>query len=321
MAYIIPEDYHPPFPFTNAHVNTFYPFFLRRQVEPAYKRQRLSTPDDDFFDVDFIQNDNRRIAILCHGLEGSSGSQYLKGTSLELSDGSWDIAAMNYRGCSGEPNNQLRVYHSGATDDLHLLVEHVLPHYEEIALVGFSLGGNLVLKYSSDGLFDISGKIKVVLAISAPTDLHAGSLYLQKKSNWLYSYRFLVNLRKKMVLKQKQFPDQIDLSLFKSINTLYDFDDYFTGPIHGFKDASDYYKQCSSGQFLTSVSVPTYIINALDDPFLPEECYPIALAKKSELLNLITPKHGGHVGFTDYKKNEYWEEKMILKLLNEHVPN
>lgn len=316
MPHINPTDYNPGYPFTSEHINTMYPFFFRKIADPKYKRKRLTTDDNDFIDVDFIQKGNKKIAIVCHGLEGSSGSQYLKGTSLELSNNEWDVAAMNYRGCSGDMNNQLRMYHSGATDDLHLVVKYVEDQYDEIVLVGFSLGGNLVIKYSADGQYTVTDKIKTVVAVSAPTDLHAGSLYLQKKSNWLYEFRFLKNLRAKMVLKKKQFPDDIDLNLFKKIETLYDFDDYFTAPIHGFGTAQNYYAQCSCGQFLGDITIPTYIINALDDPFLPEECYPTEIAKNSDLLTLITPKHGGHVGFTDYKKGEYWDEKMILKLIN-----
>lgn len=321
MPHVVPNDYNPNFPFTNGHINTFYPFFFRKNKNIQFKRTRITTPDDDFLDIDMIQNGYGRIVLLCHGLEGSSSSQYMMGTADTLRSAKWDVAAMNYRGCSGEANNQLRVYHSGATDDLDLVVQHLLPKYDEVVLIGFSLGGNLVLKYCNDGVYPISDKITTVFAISTPTDLRASSLYLQKKSNWFYEYRFLKNLRNKIVLKDKQFPKDIDLRLFEKINTLYDFDNYFTAPLHGYKDADDYYSQCSCGQFLNNVTIPSYLINAMDDPFLPEECFPTQLATQSKLLTLITPKYGGHVGFTTFAKSTYWDEQTIKKILSSSNQN
>jgi predicted alpha/beta-fold hydrolase len=309
-------NYCPIFPFRNPHINTIFPAIFRQIKRPAFLRERLTTPDDDFLDVDWLKNGNKRLVILCHGLEGSSDSQYIKGTSTIMHDHGWDVLAMNYRSCSGEINKQYRIYHSGATDDLHLVIEEVEVAYEEIILVGFSLGGNLVLKYSNDGLFQLSPKIKKTIAVSAPVDLGSSAIEILKPKNKIYERRFLKSLRKKANEKYAQFPERFPIADIEKVKTLRDFDDYFTAPIHGFKDATDYYTRCSALPFLRNVSIPTLIVNAQDDTFLSPACFPIDLAKKSELLHLSMPKYGGHVGFTMLGSAHYWVEQQIAAFCN-----
>ncbi len=213
-------------------------------------------------------------------------------------------------------NKQLRMYHSGATDDLATVISHFERNYDEIALVGFSLGGNLVLKYCGERSSDLLNKIKAVIGFSVPTNLQAASINISRPSNYIYQRKFLISLFDKLRQKHKQFPDQIDLDVISKIRTVFDFDDLITGPIHGFEDAVDYYTQCSCEQFLNAITIPTLIINAKDDPFLPDECYPQELLKGNTLVKFIAPKFGGHVGFVDQGEKYYWSEKMISLFLN-----
>lgn len=313
---IISADYSPRFPFNLGHFNTIYSAFFRKTVPLSFQRKRIETPDNDFFDVDFIENGSNKIAVLCHGLEGSSASKYIQTTAALLADKGYAIAAMNYRFCSGEINRQLVTYHSGRTEDLHTLVTDLLPHYASVYLIGFSLGGNLVLKYSGDGIYPIDAKIKATVAVSVPVDLHGSSIQLQQKENRLYTWRFLNTLSKKILLKHQQYPNQIDVSLLKKIKKLSDFDEYYTSQLNGFKDANDYYAKASSHPFLENIKHPTLLINALDDPFLSPSCFPFEAAKQNPNFHLLCPKHGGHVGF--YEKRYHWSEKQILAFIENY---
>ena len=314
---LLETRYSPPFPFKNKHLNTICSSLFRK-VEPVlFKRKRIETPDDDFLDIDFLENGYKKIVILCHGLEGSSDSKYIQATAKLLSLNGYSIAAMNYRFCSGEINRQLITYHSGKTDDLNTVINYVLPNYESIYLVGFSLGGNLVLKYNGDGFFDLDSKIKANVAVSVPVDLKGSSISLKQKENLLYKWRFLRTLSKKMHLKHKQYPKELDLKHLKNVKNLTDFDEHFTSKINGFKDANDYYFKASSRQFIPSISKPTLLINAKDDPFLSKSCFPINEATKSKCFHLMTPRYGGHVGFIS-KGDFYWSEYEILNFINRH---
>ena len=152
-------DYQPKFPFRNAHLNTIYSSQFRKIKPLSFQRERIETPDNDFLDIDFLENESKKIVVLCHGLEGSSASKYVQATASLLSAHGYAIAAMNYRFCSGEINRQLITYHSGRTEDLHTVINRVLPDYTSVYLVGFSLGGNLVLKYNGDGIFPLHPKM------------------------------------------------------------------------------------------------------------------------------------------------------------------
>jgi predicted alpha/beta-fold hydrolase len=314
---VITNDYKPPLFFKNRHINTIYSSLFRKTKLPSFKRKRIETLDDDFLDIDLIENGSKKIAILCHGLEGSSDSKYIQATSKLLSLNGYSVAAMNYRFCSGEINRQLATYHSGKTDDLHVVINYVLPNYDSIYLVGFSLGGNLILKYNGEALFSLSSKIKANVAISVPVDLKGSSIALKRSENILYSWRFIRTLSKKMYLKHQQFPNQLDVAPLKKVKTLTDFDNFFTSKINGFIDAEDYYLKASSKQFIPNISKPTLLINALDDPFLSESCFPISEAKENSKFYLMTPSHGGHVGFIS-KGDFYWSEIQILNFLNRY---
>ena len=314
---VIKTDYKPSFFFKNRHINTIYSSLFRKTKPLSFKRKRIETLDDDFLDIDLIENGSRKIVILCHGLEGSSDSKYIQATAKLLSLNGYSVAAMNYRFCSGEINRQLVTYHSGKTDDLHTVINFVLPNYDSVYLVGFSLGGNLIIKYNGDGLFSLSPKIKANVAISVPVDLMGSSISLKRCENVLYRWRFLRTLSKKMHLKHQQFPNELDVVPLKKVKNLTDFDNFFTSKINGFKDAEDYYLKASSKQFIPNISIPSLLINALDDPFLSDSCFPIREAKENSNFFLMTPFYGGHVGFIS-KGAFYWSEIQILNFLNNY---
>ena len=184
MPVIQHVDYKPPILFRNNHLNTIYPFLFRNGIVPDYKRKRFDTGDGDFIDLDTIFNSNNKLAILCHGLEGSSDSQYMRFTSQLLSENGWDVIAMNHRSCSGEMNRKIQMYHSGFTDDLHEVISTYEKDYEEVILAGFSLGGNMILKYTNDGLFTLSPILTKVAAVSVPCDLAGQKLDLGD-NRWL----------------------------------------------------------------------------------------------------------------------------------------
>lgn len=314
-----PKEYKAPFYFKNGHINTFYPTFFRKELKVDFIRERLSTPDQDFIDVDLVQNQSKNLAILCHGLEGSSSSKYILGTSHILSQRNWDVAAINYRGCSGVMNKNLRMYHSGATDDLQVVIDQYIDNYDLVTLVGFSLGGNLVLKYLGENGSEVNPKIKTAVAFSVPLDLKAASLHIGKRSNWFYAQNFLRSLKAKVLQKSIQFPGQLNTKDLKKMNSVYDFDNKYTAPIHGFEDADDYYFRSSSIRYLKTIKVPALIVTALDDPFLPEECYPYELIEKNKMTTFITPKFGGHVGFSSINQKHFWNEVLIADYLDELI--
>jgi hypothetical protein len=228
----------------------------------------------------------------------------------------YDALAWNFRGCSGEPNRLPCAYHSGATEDLHTVLDHVAAKYDEIYLIGFSLGGNLTLKYLGEQSEALSPKVKKAVVFSVPCDLAASSKQLSRVSNRLYERRFLNSLRQKIEQKATLFPNQISLApyLKKQIKTLRDFDNYYTAPLHGFQNAEDYYAKCSAKQFISRITIPTLMVNAKNDVFLAPSCYPFDEAKSSDVFFLETSESGGHLGFITKKTPHglYWSEMRAL---------
>lgn len=314
MAHFTCESYNPPFPFTNGHINTIFPSLFRNGNHVKYKRMRMATSDDDFIDLDYSRVGSEIGIILCHGLEGSSESSYILGMVRYFNNNGFDTISINHRSCSGEMNNQLKMYNSGSSDDLHEIIQFVKKEYSKIYLVGFSLGGNIVLKYLGEEIFSIPDKVQAAVAFSTPCDLLSSSYMLESKQTMMYRNKFLISLRQKMQEKHKRFPEEIDLIPLKTIKNLREFDDLYTAPIHGYKDALDYYTKCSSKQFLSKIRIPTLLVNAIDDPFLSPDCMPFTESASSSFFHFIATKHGGHVGFVSFSK-VYWSERIALAFL------
>lgn len=312
---IITSSYSPKYIFKNGHFSTIYSGIIRRVNGVLQERERIILKDQDFIDLDwsFASHKTNKLIIVLHGLEGNAQRPYMVATAKLFNQNNFDAVCVNFRGCSGEQNIKYRSYHSGATDDLHEIIQHIIntKHYSQIYIKGFSLGGNVTLKYLGEQR-TIPPQIKSAVAVSVPCYLYGSCLELHTFKNILYAERFKKHLIDRLAEKQKLFPNKISIDEIKKIKTLKDFDDAYTSKAHGFKDALDYYEKSSSLQFLPNIKVPSLIINALDDSFLSPECFPVKEAKNNTNLFLEMPKNGGHVGFFD-KKNIYYNEKRALE--------
>jgi uncharacterized protein len=314
---ILTLNYKRPSLLFSGHLETIYPA-LFRTVDLHYNRERIPTPDDDFLDLDWLKQGSKKLVIISHGLEGNSSRAYMKGMAKAFAGERFDVIAWNFRGCSNEMNKRLRFYHSGATDDLDCVISHAQRSgYTEILLIGFSLGGNLTLKYLGERT--PSPQIKKCIVFSTPLDLYTSCLKISKPGNVVYSTRFLKSLKNKVIQKSKVIAG-LDLKDIEKINTLMSFDDRYTAPLHGFGSALDYYNKCSSIHFIGSITVPTLIVNAQNDPFLSELCYPITTLKNHPCIKFENPQYGGHVGFAQFNKNGlYWSEERALSFLTKDI--
>lgn len=328
MPLIPHSDHTAPFYLFNGHLQTIVPSVLRKVKGVNYQRERILTSDGDFLDLDWSRVESRmesrsvgefnRLAILSHGLEGDSYRPYILGMVRELNAQGWDALAWNFRGCSGETNQVLRFYHSGATEDLEAVVQHALKtgKYTTIALIGFSLGGNLTLKYLGEKGKDLPPEIKRSVVFSVPLDLQACSTKLGLPGNTIYNQRFLRSLRRKVATKAALMPDRLSLDAYQKVRTVEDFDEYYTAPLHGYQGAKDYYQRCSAKHFLATIAIPTLIVNAKNDPFLSEECYQEALVRDLPHVFLEVPDKGGHCGFfSNSLHGTYWSEERALQFL------
>ena len=318
---LVPSAFRPPWLLRNGHLQTILPRLLRRRHRTTYQRERLELDDCDFLDLDWSRlaggSSTKRVAILSHGLEASAEADYIRGTSAALNAAGWDALAWTFRGCGTEPNRLPRFYHSGETGDLTRVVRHVVENSNptQIAVIGFSLGGNVTLKYLGSG--SPHQLVVAAVAISVPVDLASSARALDGRSaNRLYLHRFLRSLVRKVEIKAQRFTETFDLAGLKSVRTFQEFDDRYTAPLHGFRDAADYWSQSSARQFLPAIRVPTLLLNARDDPFLGVESFPVAEAESNPCLFLETPRHGGHVGFLDFReRNPIWSERRTVEFL------
>lgn len=314
---IIQSLFHPPILLANGHVQTILPELLRRRCRVDFKGERLELEDGDFLDLDWIRGGSNRLAILTHGLEGDTEAAYIRGMAESLSGAGWDILAWNFRGCGKEPNRLARFYHSGETGDIATVVRHAAGGYERVALIGFSLGGNVTLKYLGEA--PPPPPVAVAAAISTPVDLASSARALDgRRSNRIYLHRFLQTLIAKVEAKALRFPNELAAGGARAIRSLQEFDNRYTAPLHGFRDAADYWARASARPFLSRITVPTLLLNACDDPFLTPESLPFEDANASPFLFLETPAHGGHVGFLDFARGiQPWSERRVVQFLDE----
>ncbi len=319
MPLIEKSSYKKPFYLLNGHWETIIPSTFRKIEGVSYHRERLELKDGDFLDLDWLCNNNSKLVIISHGLEGSSDRHYSKGLAKYFFAQDWDAVAWNCRGCSGEINRLPRFYHHGATEDISEVVNHAIQSkkYTTIALVGFSMGGSMTLKYMGENGLSLHPEIKGAVTFSVPCHLGSSAKELDKPSKIFYLNRFLKKLQKKIEAKSKQFPALVNASGFEQIKSFRDFDNRYTSPLHGFKDADDFYERASSGSYISSIQKPTLIVNSLSDPFLPKECYPFEIAQCHNHVHLETPQHGGHVGFSLTGKKENWMEVRAFEFLTQ----
>lgn len=319
MPLITEDSYKAPRWFLNGHFDTIYPAIFRKVVVSNVPREiTIHTPDQDSFDLNYYDISSDRTIIISHGLEGNNQRPYMLGMVNAFFKDGWNVIAWSYRGCNGKVNNSIKSYHSGFTEDLCEVIHFATKpaSVKTIALVGFSLGGNMTLKYL--GANNVSEKIKVAITISVPLELHQSCLEISKPANIFYARRFLRTLKQKVKEKAAIFPE-IETKHLPNVKDLKSFDDYFTAPMHGFRDALDYYQSCSSISVLDQIDIPVLILNATNDPFLPDSCYPYNLLKDHKYVFLHTPARGGHVGFYSNNNGLYWSEKRALEFVNEMI--
>lgn len=307
----------------NPHLQTIWPVLYPRSFKHlVLERERLELPDGDFIDLDWVKGSGTGpVVLLLHGLEGSIESHYAKGMLSEITNQGWRGVFMHFRGCSGVPNRLLRGYHSGETGDVEFVTRVVMErtNHAPIAAIGVSLGGNVLLKWL--GETGASNPLTAAIAISVPFELHKAAKRVQQGFSRFYQWYFIKCLRERLATKVLQVPShQLDLWCINQVNTMYDFDDKITAPLHGFSGVDEYYNASSSRGYLHSIKVPTLILHSKDDPFMSSDVIP-ELKELSSSTKLEVTMAGGHVGFVGGKypwKPEYWIEKRAPIFLKEY---
>lgn len=319
----INSQFRPSWWIKNRHLQTIWGAFFKGKIKlPVKQRVRLNLDDGDFVDIDFfsceLAQTESSIVLLIHGLEGSVDSHYIQGMVNELTKRDKRVGVMYFRGCSGEDNNSHRSYHSGISEDLNNVIALLAQKNIEVRyLVGFSLGGNVLLKWLGENHSD--HKVKAAVAVSVPLLLKESADCLAQGFSKIYSWRLLKTLKKKAYAKKQLFSDEMKISLkeITKLNNFWQFDDKITAPLHGFKDALDYYQKSSSRQFLKSINLPTLVIQARDDPFMNTHVIP-ELEELSSSVQFELSEKGGHVGFVNGHwpwSAEYYLEKRVPDFL------
>lgn len=295
------------------HAQTLWPYLFRRLPRGTYTKERLELPDGDFVDLSWTGGGDGAIVVVFHGLEGCIDSPYAAGIMAAITKSGWRGVFMHFRGCSGIPNRLARSYHSGDTGDIGFLIQTLrqrFPH-APVAAVGYSLGGNALLKYLGEK--GNNTELDAAVAVSVPFLLANGARKLETGFSRIYQWHLIKRLHRKIVNKFKHVAPTVSIDDVSDMNTFYKFDNHITAPLHGFRDVEDYYEQSSSRQFLKHIRRPTLILHAADDPFMTPEAIPDE-SELSKEIKLEVSTGGGHVGFISGNypwQPVYWLEKRI----------
>ncbi len=328
------NTFHPAWWLPGPHAQTIGARMLRKRRGIQFRRERVETDDGDFLDLDWVVHANDRpvshrgrLALVLHGLEGSARSEYALQLYRALDALGIAAVGLNFRGCSGESNRAARAYHSGDTGDVAFVCHHIRRRHPDGSLgaVGFSLGGNVLLKFLGEmgNRHDTrSQPCDAAVSISVPFNLSAGATHLSRGFARIYQWFLMRKLRHKLRAKSHLVREVIDHKRACKARTFWDFDERATAPLHGFASAADYYQRSSSNQFLTSIRVPTLLIHALDDPFLPREAVPLAVAAENPVLETAFTEGGGHVGFVagTLWSPVFWAERTAAQFLDQRLP-
>lgn len=317
---VLVSEYTAPLYLRNGHIQTCWPVLLRTVPPQAYTRQRISTADGDFLDIDIYRHNqpcaHKRVVIISHGLEGNSQRSYVRGMAKACLALGFDVLAWNMRFCSGAINATAKLYHMGQTEDVAAVAAWGIGcGYSELALIGFSMGGNQILRWLGTGQPLVPPEVKAACAISVPCDLPAAAQVLDKPANRLYMRYFMRSMLPKAQAKAKLFP-QYAAVLGQKIHSFAAFDSLLTAPLYGYASAQDYWEHSASLPVLGNISLPVYMLAAADDPFCAPSCFPYAAARANSQLSLEVCRHGGHVGFVVLGKNAlYWSERQVQRFL------
>ncbi len=300
------------------HLPTIWASVGRRPPRVPLRFERVELADGDFLDLAWTGRREGPVVLVLHGLEGSHESSYARAILHALDAAGYRAVLLHFRGCSGEPNRLDRNYHSGDTGDLALIAAHIAtrtgrPPY---AAIGYSLGGNVLLKWL--GETGAANPLTTAVAVSVPFDLAACATRLNQGFSRLYQHRLVRSMRDKYLAKFATRPSPLAIADVRRLNTFWTFDDQVTAPLHGFRDADDYYRRSSSRQFLSRIAVPTLIVHAHDDPFVPATAIPSA-AELAPATTLELTARGGHVAFigSSGARAGDWLESRILTHLRD----
>ena len=314
------EEFRAPWWLRSPHAQTIGARMLRRRKPEGIRRERVTTPDNDFLDLDFAGDfdDPRAIVLLQHGLEGSALRGYALNVYHELNARGIAAVGLNFRSCSGELNRARRLYHSGETEDTRFIVGMLHDRFPDAAIgaIGFSLGGNALLKYLGEE--GAAVRLKCAVAVSVPYDLGAGADHLDGSAmGRFYTRIFVKALTEKSRSKADLIAEACDFERGLKARSFRDFDDAITAPLHGFAHADDYYERSSSAQYLLNIRIPTLLLHARDDPFLPETSIPYANIRGNPFLHAIITDQGGHVGFIHGTPvtPRFWAEETAARFL------
>lgn len=319
---IVSSDFRPAWWLPGPHLQTLIPNLLHRTPPKGMQRERLELADGDFLDLVWAGPPEGPLVLVLHGLEGSVRSPYAVGIINALAATGYRVALMHFRGCSGEPNRLPRSYHSGETGDLNTVVDELRRRNPDRTLfaLGYSLGGNALLKWLGEQRSN--APVSAAVAVSVPFDLSRAQRRLQQGFSRVYQWHLLNRLRRSVRTKARLMELPVAVDQLASVHSFRQFDDQVTAPLHGFRDADDYYNRCSSRQFLASITVPTLVLQAKDDPFMS----PDGLPTRSELSAHVTlelSQTGGHVGFVSGNlpwRPRYWLEERIRAEFARHLP-
>jgi predicted alpha/beta-fold hydrolase len=322
------SEFSPAWWLRNRHAQTIWgKFFRRQQAQPTVIR-RLETPDDDFLELhrlEAVTAGSPRLLIL-HGLEGGAHSHYAQALLGEAATRRWSAEVLVFRSCGSELNRTRRLYHSGETTDLALVVDTLIDEdpATPLLLAGVSLGGNVLLKFLGEREDALPEAIKGAATVSVPFDLSRSAWQIDKGLSKAYQRSFVSSLRRKAFAKLDRFPDLANREALKRIRTMKDFDNLVTAPLHGFDDAEDYYRKSSSLGWLGKIRLNTLLLNAVDDPFLPREVLSQVkeIASHNPALHLDLPLHGGHTGFVEGRNPlhpRYFAEHRVGEFLAEQL--
>ena len=317
--------YRAPTWLSGPHAQTIYPFLLPRP-EVAYRRERVSTADGDFWDFDWLDHpgaeDGAPLVVLFHGLEGGSGSHYARALMLRLASIGWRGVVPHFRGCGGEPNHTPRAYHSGDHEEIGALLAAIRARAPEAKLhaIGVSLGGSALLNWLGRAGSEAGKILTAAAAVSTPLDLMAAGKAIDRGLNRVYARHFLASLRPKSIGIAQRFPGLLDVDKILRARSLYEFDDVVTAPLHGFAGTHDYWTRASSKPWLAAVRVPTLVLNARNDPFVPAGSLPGARDVSADVV-LEQPAQGGHAGFLagPFPGRLEWLPRRLLQFLQHGV--
>ncbi|MDH5286027.1 MAG: alpha/beta fold hydrolase [Betaproteobacteria bacterium] len=295
-----PPPYRAPAWLPGGHAQTIWPYFLRRP-EVAFRRERVATPDGDFWLFDWLDTKDAGapLVVLFHGLEGSSGSHYVRALFVRLAELGWAGVVPHFRGCADEPNRLPRAYHSGDHEEIDAMLAAVRKRIRPERVVhacGVSLGGSALLNWLGRRGRDAKATLASAAAVSVPLDLMAAGRSIDAGANRVYAAHFLMTLKPKADAMAARFPGRLDASRIASVRSMWEFDDLVTAPLHGFAGTADYWTRASSKPWLAKIALPTLVLNARNDPFVPGDSLP-SPAEVSAAVVLEQPEEGGHAGF------------------------